>query len=55
MSSIINYILIGLSYTFILEILWSLLMGVTFSWNERISHVLIWPVSIVIFIIGMFK
>jgi hypothetical protein len=61
--SILNYFFIGTAVAFILDLLLGIegiknhpkVTNEKFGWGERIMCVLIWPVSVLIFIVTLIK
>ena len=61
MDMFLNYILIGIIFSFIVEHLldkWSYhpkLQDKNFGWNERIIAILFWPIGLTVFIVQFIK
>ena len=61
--TILNYIFIGFTFTFIVDLLMNLkpiinhpkMKNHTWGWNERIICILFWPISFIIFFIAFIK
>jgi len=61
--SILNYFFIGTGFTFIIDLLLSLdifknhpkMKGHTWGMNERIICTIIWPISVLLFVLSFIK
>ena len=50
-----KYLSIGLLVSFIFEALIQKVSGENFTWGERTFMVVLWPLALVVFLIGFFK
>ena len=55
MPLLFKYLTIGLFVSFIFEVLIQRVSGENFTWGERVFMVLLWPVALIVFLIGFFK
>ena len=61
--SILNYFFIGVAFTFVLDLILTklqsnpLMEGIikNWGWKERIACILIWPLSLIVFIYSFIK
>lgn len=55
MPLLFKYLTIGLLVSFMFEMMLSKLNGETFTWSERVFIVLLWPLALIVFLIGFFR
>ena len=55
MPLIFKYLSIGLLVSFMFEVLIQRVSGENFTWGERTFMVLLWPLTIIVFLIGFFR
>jgi len=55
MSFLFKYLMIGLVISFLFESLIHNISGENFTFGERIWMIVLWPLAIIVFLMGLFK
>lgn len=55
MPILFKYLTIGLIVSFLFEVIVQKVTDETFTWGERVFMVLLWPIAVIVFLMGIFR